>query len=104
MNKIFKRLFFFSIFSLFIFNAGFAQTITVGAVDPGPYGQGSTIAVPIKVDDSGGCIDQANTYQVYLSDASGNFAPGTLIGSYAGFYSPLVNGVIPAGTPAGTGY
>ncbi len=82
----------------------FAQTITVGSIDPGPYSQGSTITAPISVDDSGGCIAQGNTYNLYLSDASGNFSPGTLIGTYNGFYAPFVNGVIPAGTPAGTGY
>jgi hypothetical protein len=99
-----KRLFFFAIFTIFALTGAFAQTITIGNVDPGPYGQGSTVGVPITINDASGCINQSNTFNLYLSDASGNFSPGTLIGSYTGFYTPFVNGVIPNGTPAGTGY
>lgn len=105
MDKTFtKRLFLFAIFTLLAFTGVFAQTITVGTVDPGPYGQGSSIAVPINVNTSGGCVNSGNTYNVYLSDASGNFSPGTLIGSYTGIYATFVNGTIPNGTPAGAGY
>src|ERR1700712_107765 len=99
-----KRLFLFAIFTLLAFTGAFAQTITVGTVDPGPYGQGSSIAVPINVNTTGGCVNSGNTYNVYLSDASGNFSPGTLIGSYTGVYASFVNGTIPNGTPAGAGY
>jgi hypothetical protein len=105
MDKTFtKRLFFVAIFTLFTLTGAFAQTITVGTVVPGPYGQGSTISVPVAINDASGCINQSNTFTLYLSDASGNFAPGTPIGSYTGFYTPFVNGVIPNGTPAGAGY
>ena len=103
-KKSAKLLFLISIFSLFFLQDISAQTITVGGVDPGPYSQGSTIVVPININDSGGCISQNNTFNVYLSDASGNFSPGTLIGSYAGFYAGFVNAAIPNGTPAGSGY
>jgi hypothetical protein len=99
-----KRLFLLAIFTLFIFTGAFAQTITVGAVDPGPYGRGSSIAVPITINDASGCIAQSNVYNLYLSDALGNFAPGTLIGTYTGSYAGFINGVIPVGTPAGVGY
>src|ERR1700743_2805298 len=105
MAKTFtKRLFLLAIFALFTLTGAFAQTITVGAVDPGPYGQGSSIAVPINVNTTGGCINTGNTYNVYLSDASGNFTPGTIIGTSTGVYTTFVNAVIPTGTPAGTGY
>lgn len=81
-----------------------AQTITVSAIDPGPYGQGSTIAVPFHTT-GGACIQQNNKFNLYLSDASGNFTSGgKLIGSYTGFYITFINGTIPAGTPAGAGY
>ncbi|HEY9002662.1 MAG TPA: PKD-like domain-containing protein [Mucilaginibacter sp.] len=104
MDRTFtKHLIFLAILLLNITGA-FAQTITVGTVDPGPYGQGSSIAVPINVNTSGGCVNSGNTYNLYLSDASGNFSPGTLIGSYTGVYGTFVNGVIPNGTPAGAGY
>jgi PKD repeat protein len=50
MNKTFtKRLFFLSIFSVFAFARVFAQTITIGNVDPGPYSPGSSISAPISV-------------------------------------------------------
>ncbi len=106
MDKIFtKRLFLSVIFALFILSSALGQTITIGNVDPGPYGQGSTISVPININDAAGCIAQNNTFNLYLSDASGNFvAGGTLIGSYTGFYVPFLNGKIPNGTPAGAGY
>ena len=85
----------------FIVSGVFAQNITVGNVDPGPFAPGSTIAVPISINDASGCIQQNNTFNLYLSDASGNFAPGTLIGTYTGFYTTFVNGIIPAGTAPG---
>ncbi|MDB5024375.1 MAG: hypothetical protein JWP78_2130 [Mucilaginibacter sp.] len=106
MHKTFtKYLLFLAIFTLLTLTGAFAQTITVGSVDPGPYGKGSTISVPITINDASGCIDQGNTFNLYLSDATGAFpAGGTLIGSYTGFYTPFVDGVIPNGTSAGAGY
>ncbi|NCD70840.1 PKD-like domain-containing protein [Mucilaginibacter agri] len=104
MDNTFTKRIFFSFLFIFLAVASFAQTITVGTVDPGPYGRGSSIAVPITINDAGGCMQIGNTYTLYLSDASGNFSPGTAIGTANNFYTPFVNGVIPAGTPAGTGY
>ena len=104
MDKTFTKHLFFLAILLFTITGAFAQTITVGTVDPGPYGQGSSIAVPINVNTTSGCVNSGNTYNLYLSDASGNFTPGTLIGSYTGVYATFVNGVIPNGTAAGAGY
>jgi large repetitive protein len=103
MNKIFTNsLFLFIFFTLAAFEPVFAQTITVGNVDPGPYAPGSTIGVPITV--TGTCVNTTTTYNLYLSDAAGSFANPTLIGSFANFYTTFVNGIIPPGTPAGIGY
>ncbi|MBL4676747.1 MAG: PKD domain-containing protein [Mucilaginibacter sp.] len=103
MGKIFTKGLFVLFFFLLTGWAATAQTITIGAIDPGPYGQGSTIAVPIKV--SGGCINQTtNVYNLYLSDANGNFGSPTLMGSTSGFYAPFVNGIIPTNAVAGTNY
>ena len=77
--------------------------LTVGAVDAGPYTPGSTIAAPFTIGNAS-CIATTNTFQLYLSDATGNFAAERLIGTYTGFYSTYVNGIIPNTTPAGTGY
>src|ERR1700749_1741968 len=103
MKKTFtKHLFFLTLLSILTFTGAYAQTITIGNVDPGPYGQGSNIAVPVTINDAAGCVNQGNTFNLYLSDASGSFASGgTLIGTSTGFYASFVNGVIPAGPPAG---
>ncbi|RNL50574.1 PKD domain-containing protein [Pedobacter jejuensis] len=92
------------IFLAFLFFASpvFAQ-LTIGTVDSGPYTPGSTIAVPFKIVPNS-CITQGNVFQLYLSDASGDFTNEKLIGTYNGFYSTYVNGIIPVTTPAGTGY
>ena len=98
-----KKVFFLVIFNLFTLFAA-AQTISIGNVDAGPYGQGSTISVPIKVNTASGCLSTANVYNLYLSDAGGNFNTQRKIGSISGFYATFVNGIIPTGTPAGNGY
>ncbi|MGZ3943400.1 MAG: PKD-like domain-containing protein [Mucilaginibacter sp.] len=103
MHKNFTRRFFFLIPFILFSTAVFAQTITVGNVDPGPYAPGSTIGVPITVNDAGNCTRPGTTYTLYLSDAAGNFAPGTAIGTYNEFYATFVNGKIP-NVPAGAGY
>jgi len=72
-------------------------------VDAGPYTPNSTIAATFQIDPTT-CIAQNNTFNLYLSDASGSFIGEKLIGSYTGFYSTFVNGIIPAGTAAGIGY
>jgi PKD repeat protein len=94
MNKAFtKGLFLLLLPLLVITAAASAQTITVGAIDPGPYGRGSSISVPFKVT---GCItDPTNIYTLYLSDAAGNFGAATAIGTYTGFYATFINGIIP---------
>src|ERR1700741_3724186 len=101
MFRIFTRYIpFLALFILFTVKGAFAQTITIGAVNPGPYTPGSSIAVPITISDASNCIQQNNTYNLYLSDATGNFiAGGTLIGTYTGFYASFINGVIPNATP-----
>ncbi|MFD0764892.1 PKD domain-containing protein [Mucilaginibacter lutimaris] len=104
MGKTFiKALFILLLPLLVITAASSAQTITVGAVDAGPYGPGSSISVPFTV--TGSCISNpANKFNLYLSNAAGTFGAGeTLIGSYTGFYATFVNGIIPA-TAAGSNY
>ncbi|WP_233509405.1 PKD domain-containing protein [Pedobacter chinensis] len=87
---------------LLITTTGFAQ-INIGTVDPGPFTPGSTIAVPFNIISD--CTSQGNTFQLYLSDENGNFGAEKLIGTYNGFYSTYVNGLIPAtGIIPGTGY
>lgn len=86
-----------------------AQTVSITAIDPGPYGPGSSIAVRIALDNSTGCLQKTNKFNLYLSDALGNFANQTLIGTYNGFntngtYATFINGVIPNNILPGVGY
>src|SRR6476661_4140597 len=83
-----------------------AQTVTIGAVDAGPYGSGSTVVVPftIKLDVGEATFAQTNRFELYLSDANGDFTAQTKIGEYIGFYTSFLNGVIPTGLPDGDGY
>jgi len=97
-----KWLFFVLFFGVFLFTSNVFAQVTIGTVDPGPYTPGSTIAVPFKIPTS--CISQGNQFQLYLSDQNGSFATETLIGTYAGFYSTYINGLLPAGLTPGTGY
>jgi len=97
-----KWLFFVLFFGAFLFTSNVFAQVTIGTVDPGPYTPGSTIAIPFTVPTS--CISQGNQFQLYLSDQNGNFGAETLIGTYAGFYSTYVNGILPVGLTPGTGY
>ena len=99
MSKTFTKRLFLTILSIYIMDSALAQTITVGAVDPGPYGRGSTITTPVNIDNTTGCISTNNIYSLYLVNSSG---VATSIGTFNGFYATFVNGIIPATTPAGT--
>lgn len=105
MDRIFTKGFFLALaFLCFILTDTRAQSVILGSIDPGPYGQGSTIGVPFNLNTTAQCASSTNVFNLYLSDAAGNFGSQTLIGSFSGFYGTFVNGVIPNGTPAGSGY
>ncbi|MFA6275139.1 MAG: PKD domain-containing protein [Pedobacter sp.] len=95
------RILFLSFFCALTFPT-FAQ-LNIATVDPGPYVPGSTISATFTLDPAT-CVRPGNVFQLYLSDASGNFGSEVLIGTYNGFYSAFVNGTIPNGTVPGTGY
>ncbi|RWY54198.1 PKD domain-containing protein [Mucilaginibacter gilvus] len=105
MERIFTRsLLFVFTFSCFVITGVRAQTVIIGNIDPGPYGQSSTIAVPFHLNTTTACSSSTNVFNLYLSDANGNFGAPTLIGSYAGFYGTFVNGIIPNGTATSPNY
>jgi large repetitive protein len=88
--------------SIFITVVSFGQSIAIQGFTGGSYAAGGSISVPLKVS---GCFGLTNQFQLYLSDASGNFAGnGIPVGSFDGFYAPFINGVIPASTAAGSNY
>lgn len=96
-----KRLLIFTVaLVLFQLSEAFSQ-ISIGTVDAGPYTPGSSIASTFTIGST--CIRPGNRFDLFLIRPDGTeIAPA--IGSYTGFYSTFVNGVIPAGTPAGIGY
>jgi len=81
-----------------------SQTIAIRGVDAGPYGLGSSIAATITVDETAGRMALTNKYDLYISDANGNFTTQRLLGSYTGFFTGFVNGVLPNNLPVGAGY
>ncbi|MDT3401422.1 PKD domain-containing protein [Mucilaginibacter terrae] len=86
-------------------SALYAQTVAIRTVDPGPYAPGSSIAAAIKITDADGKIAvSGNLFQLFLSDANGNFTTEKKIGEFSGYYTGFVNGLIPANTTPGTGY
>lgn len=106
MEKTFtKGLFLLLLPLLVITAAASAQTITVGAIDPGPYGRGSSITLPFHIDNTAGCIPINNTFRLVLSNAAGSFAAGTtVLTTKTGFYETFLNGIIPQTILPGTGY
>lgn len=105
MRKIFVgELIIILLSGIFFCLPGHAQTITLGSIAKGTYGQSSTISVKINVNTTTGCIGQKNVFNLYLSDATGSFASEKLIGTFSGFYATFINGVIPANAPAGSNY
>ncbi len=73
----------------------------MGSIDPGPYGPGSTIAVPFHINDAGGCIQQSNIFGLYLCNSSGTIIKTTPLATINSFYGTFFNYTVPAGLAAG---
>jgi len=88
---------------LLFFSVHVTAQVTVGTVNKGPYGSGSSISVPISIISGNACFSSTNKFELYISDANGNFGTERKIGESSGFFSTHVNGVIPANI-AGSNY
>lgn len=91
---------------LFLFLLGvsltiFGQAVTIKNLEVGPYGPGSSIAVSVNIDDTNGTLKTNNIFKLFISDATGSFENAIEIGSYPGFYTTFVNGIIPNNLPSG---
>ncbi|WP_448104633.1 PKD domain-containing protein [Pedobacter panaciterrae] len=85
---------------LFFYHISIAfSQIVIDQVASGPYTPESTIAATFSLGAT--CLQPGNSFNLYLVSPQG---VEKSIGSYTGFYSTFVNGVIPPGTTAGTGY
>ena len=87
---------------LLIYNA---VTTTAGNINPLSYAvsatQGTAISVPFTKT---GIFHAGNVFTAQLSDAGGSFANPITLGTLSSTSAGTINGVIPAGTPTGTGY
>jgi PKD repeat protein len=94
---------FVSVVLAFFTLKGEAQ-INIGPVDPGLYGGGSSVSVPISILSNTNCISSTNVFELYLSDENGDFNSEIKIGENGGFFSTYINGVIPLNLNPGSGY
>src|SRR5215217_24396 len=78
--------------------------INIGVVENGPYGRGSSLSVPISVLINNNCFSASNVFELYISDANGNFNSETKIGESRGFFSTHINGLIPGNFNSGSNY
>lgn len=62
---------------------------------------GASVSVPYTAT---GSYNAGNTFTAQLSNAAGSFASPVSLGTLAGVASGTINGTIPAGTAAGSGY
>jgi len=67
----------------------------------GPYIQGGRVAVFF---DPQGIYELDNQFVLELSDSSGDFTSATILSTKDEFFIPILNGVIPSTTPAGSAY
>jgi PKD repeat protein len=76
--------------------------VTIGSIDNGPYGRGSTIGVPLSIPSNIATFAPDNIFTLFISGPGGDFAQESQIGTYRGFYSTFINGVLPADIAAGS--
>lgn len=96
-----KRICLFIPVLLFICAFSYGQSITIVRFDNTlPYAAGSGLSVHFKPN----LFKPGNTFLLQLSDAAGNFGSPVTIGTVNDFFVPVINGLIPAGTPTGNNY
>ncbi len=76
-------------------------SITVEAVQQGPYCAGDSILIPFTVR---GTFNAGNTFTAYLSDPSGNFGAPDFLGQLQGTTAGVIRGMVPIDAVDGTGY
>ena len=92
ITKVTKGLIFLAFFTLCTLKYSYAQTLTIQNFPTGTYTPGSTIAVPFNIGGAS-CLQQANTFQVYLANSVGTIISGPL-STTSGFYATYMNAVI----------
>ncbi len=78
------------------------NTLSISNFPAGPYCAGQQYTFSFT---NTGTFNAGNQYSILMSDATGNFAPGTVVGTLASTaLTGNINVTIPPGTPAGAGY
>lgn len=96
-----KRIFALAPVLLLVCVVSFSQSIQLMRFDNSlPYAAGSGVSVHFKPN----LFKPGNTFTLQLSDAAGNFGSPKNIGTVSEFFAPVINGMIPAGTPVGGNY
>ncbi len=81
-----------------------ANSITTSPIIGSPFNPGAAVSVPYTIT---GTFNSGNIFTAQLSDALGSFASPATIGTLPSIVAGTIianPGVIPIGTPAGTGY
>ncbi len=76
-------------------------SITTGTVSPSTICAGANISVPFTINAP---ANSGNVFTAQLSNASGSFTSAVNIGSLSSQAAGTINALVPAGTPAGSGY
>src|SRR3954469_15153873 len=96
-----KRIFAFIPVLLLVYSFSYCQTIQLIRFDNSlPYAVGSGVSVHFKPN----LFKIGNVFTLQLSNASGSFASPVNIGTVSDYFTPVINGIIPNGTPAGSNY
>src|SRR5277367_5635384 len=98
--RIMRKIILLSALSWLLVNLTWASTVNTGVVGLSLC-PGSSISISFTTT---GNFNIDNVFTAQLSDADGNFANPTVIGSLAGTSSGVVIGTIPVNTAVGTFY
>lgn len=83
------------------FSANAHYEMNISSVTGAPYCKGESFNLSFTIHFA---FDPTNVYQVQMSNASGSFASPVVVGTQAGSGAATITCVIPANTPAGSGY
>jgi hypothetical protein len=90
-----KRLGLYLITLFFCLSAISQQQITIGTVNPGPYGKGSSVMVPFRIDGNW-CGATDNKFELWISPSGFTANDAVKIGTYNATWARFINGLIPA--------
>ena len=83
------------IVSLLVALNSFGQ-VTIGTVNPGPYGKGSSVCVPFRLDATNWCGAPNNKFELWISASGFTTNDSIKIGTYNSAWARFINGLIPA--------